>query len=267
MLLRLALSVLFLTVFIFPVRSGACEICADEYDAALDMAAQQTDDGGVEITLYLKSDNGIAAMLGELSYNAELFLFLGSGSDIMNVTCEDLGGSVRFLLDMNEDSPSECLLATFYFMRIGRGDGDFAVRLDSEVGCVHFCEGGSLNAVNIALPAPLTVNDTVQDDVESAVSLPCMLSLSFESREGEASLIKLEVSAPDRFAAGVRLFAVDIESGESREYYILGISRSDGSFYGRAEIELYKKTAVVITAVGYGRSEMILGEKRIMLMP
>ena len=230
--LRLTL-VLFLTVMTLLSFSASAEDASFGNEApTLELLVSSDDDEGVEIILKLNSEHGLAAILAELNYDGEDFLFLGCGSDIMTVTYSDVGDGVRFLLDLSENSPSECVLATFYFKKIGSGGGEFSLNIRDDA--VSFENGGRKS----------------------------------ENGGGKNVLFHFEVDVgKKRFAAGIKLFAVDLESGESREYYILGITGKDGVYLGNAEIELYEKAAVIVTAAGYEREGMACGEKLTALIP
>ena len=139
--LRLTL-VLFLTVMTLLSFSASAEDASFGNEApTLELLVSSDDDEGVEIILKLNSEHGLAAILAELNYDGEDFLFLGCGSDIMTVTYSDVGDGVRFLLDLSENSPSECVLATFYFKKIGSGGGDFSLNIGDDADCLYFEEG------------------------------------------------------------------------------------------------------------------------------
>ena len=271
--LRLTL-VLFLTVMTLLSFSASAEDASFENEApTLELLVSSEDDEGVEIILKLNSEHGLAAILAELNYDGEDFLFLGCGSDIMTVTYSDVGDGVRFLLDLSENSPSECVLATFYFKKIGSGGGDFSLNIGDDADCLYFEEGNSPVPAKPTLCGVCGVDGEAQSVADS--SEPRLLSVSFENCGGKSEngggknvLFHFEVDVgKKRFAAGIKLFAVDLESGESREYYILGITGKDGVYLGNAEIELYEKAAVIVTAAGYEREGMVCGEKLTALIP
>ncbi len=263
---KLTLVVIFVFAVFLSLSAKAAEDCTDGDTVRLEMSTRESKDGNIEIDLMLSSKIGITALLGELTYSDKSFLFLGCGSEIMDSAYEDIGGSVRFVLDNIDNSPPECVLATFYFTRIGDGDGVFSLELESEAGCVLFNGDGVLISASPECPERITVQDKTNGD-SSQILPPCLVLLSLKEKDGARAVLELDVSAPDCFASGIRLFAVDIESGESREYYVLGITDRDRAFCCLTEIDLYKNTAVVVTAVGYKRSGMIFGEKRVIVMP
>ncbi len=245
---------------------GASEASVGETAPIISVGAREIEDGGIEVILRIEEGQGIAALLAGLSYDGEKLLFLGGGSSVMSLTYEDVGDQVRFILDLHENTPSKCELATFYFQRIGEGDCALSLSFGEGDSCLYFNSEWKLSPLSPTLPEPCTVRDTAQAKEET--EQPRLLSLSLERRDGAVAEIGFEVSVENgHFAAGIKLFAVDLESGESREYYIFGITDKGGRIACTYEIELYKKTAVVITAAGYERSGMICGEKRIELMP
>ena len=233
----------------------------NDYIPLFCLSFAELDGGELEISLSLSSENGICAMMSELSYNEHKFLFLGCGSDQLNITYEDLGGAVRFLLDGIENSSPECILVTFYFKRIGSGEGEFVLRKADDGDCLYFDDDNKISSCKQGETEACIVKDPSCETSNGEIS-PRFTNFSLDRGEDRDAILDFLVEVGDGYIfAGIKVFAVDLNSGEYREYYMVGISRG-GICSGQGVIELYEQTAVIITAVGYERSGMTAGEKR-----
>ncbi len=236
---------------------------AKEADGKVFLEYRDNGDGEIEAVLKLESEAGIAALACEMAYDSNVLLYLGCGEGEggMTLTARDMGECVRFLLDGAQNSPSQCTLASFYFKRIST---DAAMLSLSSMGdkCSFYFDGqGELKQLAASLSGCLIGGGSAEDTSESDYS-PRLLNFELIRYEERAE-VSFEVTAEDGFfAAGVKLFVLDIKRGTYDTVYAVGVAQN-GSFSGkcalpfRADAEL----SVVITPVAFDRIGTVFGEK------
>ena len=218
-------------------------------------------DGEVlELEVCIESDSGVCAMICDVEYDSERYIYLSGGATDEGVGFKavDFGSTVSFVIDSVENTFQDGVLAKLYFKRISDGRAKFT--LISRDDAIYL--GAS--------------SDILSSRVQ-VVSGECVLGGNPDSGGGtgeiyEPRLIDVNVSsnaiafwveAPRGcFAAGVRLFFVDLSSGEYSEVFVLGVV-GGGLFSGEYRHAPNGSYAVVITALGYGAREVRAGEKRV----
>ena len=241
-------------------------------------------DGILELTISLSSPRGVCAMLCEITYNPQSLLLLSCGTpcEDLNLSFADFDGSLRLLLDSTKNSPPECELVHVYFKRIGNGATNLnltcldALYLDGNSGPVATsvtvtanlppCEQGNNTTLtppneqgNTAAPAP----PNEQGNTATPATAPNLTH--FSAQDGK---ITFTVAAnKDCFAAGARLFLVDLESGEITDVTVAGVVGRDGIFTARYPLDEEKSYSVVVTALAFCGLNCSSGEKTTALIP
>ncbi len=212
-----------------------------------------------ELALILSSAHGVCGILCELKYDENTLLYLGGGSECaLELTSLDVGGEVRFILDGIENSEAECVLARLYFKRIGLGECCFELSGIGETSAVYFNETGALINSNAVISGCTVIGNASS---KPSVEVPKFESFELFERGGER-VISFEVRVGNgNFAAGARLFLLDLETGKSEDIRVVGIVSSNGIFKGEYILSGQKKIAISATALGYRREGEIRGER------
>ncbi len=235
-------------------------ICAKENGIRVSLECRMTETEEYELSLTLSSAQGLCGLLCELKYDENAFLYLGGGSDCaLELTYLDISSGVRFILDGSENCESECILARFYFKRIGSGESGFELSCIGESSVVYFNEAGELINSNAILSGCTVIGNASS---EPSVEVPKFESFELFER-GDERVISFEVKVGNgNFAAGARLFLLDLESGESEDVRVVGIVSPTGIFKGEYILSGQKKIAISATALGYRRDSEIRGERK-----
>lgn len=211
----------------------------------------------LEVTVSLDSERGICALLCTLEYNPESLIYLSGGArdGKVNFKAIDFGESVRFLLDSKENSAAKGEIVTLYFKRIGRGSAGLALKCEGEA--LYYGEGADILSARVEIDGEIGSADVGNGGKEERKA-PEIISLV----ENVGQLDFSVAVDGECFAAGARLFFVDI-SGGGRHFEVLvaGVVGKDGVFEGRYMFGGDIGYAVVVTAVGYGRGRIDTGEK------
>ena len=224
-------------------------------------AIENGDDGLFEVTIDLSSTYGVCAVLCELDYNPDSLIFLscGAGTDNLNLTFLDFGGTLRLLVDSPENSPPECELVRLYFKRIGNDAADLALTC---LNALCLDENFQILSANFTVLADLPSDE--QDNTKAPTPLPKIIHAS--AQEGRISF-DIAVNG-DCFAAGVRLFFVDLGGeGENFEVIVAGIVGQDKILRGEHRYRSDKSYAIVVTALGYDKHGAARGEKIVLISP
>lgn len=251
MLLRITgfvIVVALLAVFIcFPVGAER-----DETDAVrLFLSAAEDEEGFVTLEITLDSRGGICALLCDLEYDPETLIYLSGGAvdEKMHLSVVDFGGELRFLLDSAQNSAPDGALLLLYFKRIGGKAPDFALKCRYDALCFDGNEIITAPTVAVCDPPPNGSSPPEASSPDTPDTKPRLLA--FEQENGRLTL----AVAADGFAAGVRLFFVDLGGGgEHFEACIAGVTGANGIFRGEYLLPTDKSYAVVVTPLGYGRS-------------
>lgn len=243
------------------VKSGGFCASAEEEKSRIALVCKENDreNGEVTVELVFSGQSGLCGFLGEVRFDENEFLFLsGGGESGLNFSFLDLGGCVRFLLDGVKNSPSECVLARFYFKRIGDGNGTISLCRAGEEDALYF------NEENRPIPMKTELfgcdigraeNDKIP---ESEISYFLRLEVS---NDGEGSVISFEVCADNRFfSVGAKIYIVELDGAESHEAYVVGVTKS-GMFSGEYRFSPKGHYAVIITATAFDRDGEERGEK------
>lgn len=240
----------------------------EEKDCAAEMTCVVGEDGEVEVALKVVCEGGVCGLLGELEYDAESFLLLSCGSDAEGVDFSyyDGGGAVRILLDGVENTVAAIVLVRFYFKRVEGAIGSAVFSLgDIEAFYLSAkCELCELDVeVGVGSVEVGVVNAPMGADKKD---LPVLTGAEvIRSEGGEVEIILSEIVGREYFAAGFKIFFVDLDSGEVDEMYIFGVlDRSGGGeviFERRVEHGERGRFSVVVTPLAIDREGVVEGEK------
>ena len=216
----------------------------------------------VEVCLELLCDGGICGAVADISYDADAFLLLSCGiEETEGVTFSffDSGGDLRILIDGAENI-ARGVRVKFYF---GRADGYYG-------GGVFRANG--IEVYSLSDDADICRADA---DEESVCELVCegrgdksesvIYADSIEIiREGNG---KVEVvisghASDDFFAAGFKVFVVEVDSGASESFFVVGIIRGEETFERRVSFTASGNLSFVVTPLAFDRNGAKEGEKR-----
>ncbi len=234
-------------------------ICAAKADINISSECRMTETGEYEVSLYLLSDQGICGIMCDMEYDEDSFLFLGGGSECaLKLTYVDVGGGVRFILDGIENSKRECVLARFYFKRIGPRECRIKLSGVGEASAVYLSVTGHTVSAKAAFRGCSAVEDT---SAAPSAELPEFKSFEIFERGGEW-VLSFEVKGGNgNFAAGARLFLLDLEAGKTEDIRVVGVSDAEGIFKGEYILSGQRKIVISATALGYRREGEIRGER------
>lgn len=225
----------------------------------------QNDDGILELTIELDSPHGICAMLCDLKYNPKALVYLSGGSDDVNIHFKaiDFGGSLSFLIDSNRNSAPRGTLARLYFKTIGNGAPD--VSLNCREDALYLDDRGEIRPAQLKITS-LPPDSTPEDDLasgnlsngkpSSVAAPPRLLTLEIGNAE-----VTFSVKTEQGFAAGARLFLVELESGETTDVVVAGVVGKDGILAGKYRLEDEKSYSVVATPLSFYGQKTSKGEK------
>lgn len=215
------------------------------------------EEGIVELDISISSSMGVCAMLCELEYDPDSFIYLSGGAcdENINFKAVDFGGEVRFLMDFITNSAPDGNPARLYFKRIGTGCSNFSLTCQD---ALYIDENGEISRANVQIFADmLPEKDEIQahpnDEIAPAI-------VNAEVRDDS---VFFSVGVSDEcFAAGVRLFFVDLSgNGDHFEALVAGAVRAGELLRGEYRFCSDKSYAVVITAQGYSGRHAVGGEK------
>ena len=243
-------------------KNGGFCASAEEEKSRIALVCKENDGECDEVTVELvfSGQSGLCGFLGEVRFDENEFLFLsgGDGESGLNFSFLDLGGCVRFLLDGVKNSPRECVLAQFYFIRTGDGNGTISLCGVGEEDALYFNEENR----PIPIKTELFGCDIGRADSDNIPEneIPCFSSLAV-SNGGEGSVISFEVCADKRFfAMGAKIYIVELDGAESHGAYVVGVTQS-GMFSGEYRFSPKGNYAVIITATAFDRDGERRGEK------
>ena len=244
------------------VKNVGFEVSSEQEKSRIALVCKENDreSGEIIVELVFSGQSGLCGFLGELRFDENELLFLsgGDGDSGLNLSFLDLGGCVRFLLDGVKNSPSECVLARFYFMRTGEGNGTISLFGACGEDALYFNEENRpiyMKTELLGCDIGLAENNKMPEG-----SSPCFLDLAVSSG-GEESVISFEVCADKRFfAMGAKIYIVEFDGAESHEAYVVGVTKG-GMFSGEYRFSPQGNYAVIITATAFDRDGEKRGEK------
>jgi len=258
----LTLCAMFVVIVRIPAEA---EIDGTQSEVRLVLHSSETGDGILELLIELDSSCGISAMLCELEYDPDVVIYLSGGASDseMSFKAIDFGGSLRFLIDSNESSAPCGELARLYFKVTGNGKPRFS--LTCRESALYIDGRGEIcpTAVKVTLPQPEkdTENDSTDgaggEDPSDETHAPRLLDLEIRDFE-----IAFTVGIERGFAAGVRLFIVDLDSGESADITVAGVVGEDGVFTGKYRLQEEKSYSVIVTPLSFCAEKRLDGEKK-----
>ena len=222
-------------------------------------------DGILELTIDLESPHGICAMLCDLKYNPKALVYLSGGTDDANIHFKaiDNSGELSFLIDSNRNSAPRGTLVRLYFKMIGNGAPNLSLTCREDA--LYLDDRGEIRTAQLKITS-LPPDSTPEDDLASgnpasgkpsSVAAPPHL-LTFEIGNSE---ISFSVKTDQGFAAGMRLFLVELESGETSDVVVAGVVGKDGILAGKYRLEDEKSYSVVATPIAFYGQKTSKGEK------
>lgn len=220
-------------------------------------------DGIIELTLGFECGGGLCGALAEVTYDASAFLllsggFYGDGGLVFSYS--DRGGAVRVLIDVAENR-GEKMTVSIYFGRVEGyvGGGSFEV---SSIEAYRFSDVGEVCRVEVIGGRKGEIGEVKA--AEEADDGGAVWISEVKCIRGDGGLIAVTVRGGARqnfFAAGARIFAVDLESGRSEDLYAVGVIANDGLFEWHLPISFSGAVSLVVTPIAYDRSGAYEGEK------
>ena len=245
------------------------------------------EDGIIELSLRVSSKRGICGIIAELEYNADGYFLLacGLGEELSSsdgdfvLSYAEHEGKIRFLVDGVQNTPPECTLAVFYF---GSRDGadktfEFFVGLPDREHAFSLSDG-ELERITLSADrcrGKIKPPSPSEEDSASTgeLSNPKVDGITVKkSNDGSLALILSSSVADKSFAAGFKVFVLNVGSGESQGFTVAGvISRAES---GSDEIRFWREIrlgdadvyCVVITPISYTRANEIAGEKTVVFV-
>ena len=215
------------------------------------------EEGIVELDISISSSMGVCAMLCELEYDPDSFIYLSGGAcdENINFKAVDFGGEVRFLIDCITNSAPDGNPARLYFKRIGTGSSNFSLTCPA---ALYIDENGEISRANVQIFADtLLEKEEIQDHPNDEIA-PTIVNAEIRY---DSVFFSVDVS-DEYFAAGVRLFFVDLSgNGDHFEVLVAGVVRAGELLRGEYRFCPDKSYAVVITAQGYSGKRMVKGDK------
>ncbi len=227
------------------------------------LTSRECENDEIEVSLSLESEYGIAAFFGEIIYDPDELLYLGSesGECELALSAADLGGCVRILSDGVKNSEKSCVLSRLRFKKTGNRQTTLTLSGNGDEYAFFFDEKGNLQPFTARLEG-CTISEKADCEIKDGAneaSTPRLLNFE-PSVQDDGVDFCFEIAAPSRcFAAGIKLFVVDLERGTCDAVYIVGIV-ANGLFSGKYRFNApnAKRLSVVITPISFDR----LGEKR-----
>jgi hypothetical protein len=222
-------------------------------------------DGILTLEICIESEKGICAMLCDLEYNPAALLYLSGGSDDASISFKavDRGGKLSFLLDSAQNSAPCGTLARLYFKTIGNGAPDVSLTVREDA--LYLDDRGEIRPAQLKITS-LPPDSTPEDELasgnpsngkpSSVAAPPHLLTLEIGNAE-----VSFSVKTDQGFAAGVRLFCVDLESGERSDVTVAGVVGKDGILAGKYRLEDEKSYSVVATPLSFYGQKTSKGEK------
>ncbi len=240
--------------FGYDARGARCEV---------ELSGVEGEGGVIEILLQFASEGGICGIYGEMFYDADEFLLLSCGADAeeMVFSYYDCGGEVRILLDGVENYCGEGALVRFYF---GRAEGAVRGGVFSlgKIEAFCFSEEGGFSELGVDIESDTFEVGACRGAEERSV--PVLSDIEILSGEnGEVKVLLSGEVSGDYFAAGFKIFAVEVDSGKSETVYVLGVIGSGGEalFERSAVLSARGAASIVVTPLAFWRGGAVEGEK------
>ena len=206
------------------------------------------------LTLALHEDTWLCGILLEIGYPQNLRLLEVErivGGDHAVVSCADLGDRVRVLLDSPSNVYLEGDLIRFRFSNDGADDLRFEI---SNVTAYSFGEG---DLVPLRLSVAKDCEEDRADELSASVSSVAL------TQSNEILELGFSVFLPSGcFAAGARVFLVDLVAHSISDFRLVGVVREHGFFAGSVDLLPNGKYCVIVEPLGYRRGKVEKGEER-----
>ena len=253
----------FLMAWVILLGSGSADAEKDTEAVCEVRMACVEKEGMIELTLGFECSGGLCGVLLDVSYDDEAFLLLSGGfcgGEGMFFLHSDRGGVVSVLIDGAENSDGK-MAVNLYFGRVEGyvGGGSFEA---SSVEAYRFSDMGEVCFVEVIGEKKCEIGEVKA--AEEADDGGAVWISEVECIRGDGGLITVTVRGGAKrgfFAAGTRIFAVDLESGRSEDLYAVGVLANDGLFEWHLPISFSGAVSLVVTPIAYDRSGAYEGEK------
>ena len=206
------------------------------------------------IALALVKDGGEACgLLLEVGYpNGLLPLQVEKGEVIgaTELTWVDKGGTLRLLLDGEENLTADGVLALLWFSVTEKSAPAFAFSLSCVDGVMLSRDTCSFLPVNA-----LAYGAVCRRMPDAAEEIRLFATV-------ERELLRLSLLAAACFGAGIRVCLADMSTGELTEYTVAGVVASNGVFATEITVPQTGCVCVILQPVGYRRAGALVGETR-----
>jgi hypothetical protein len=241
------------------------------------------ENGEVEVTLRVESGE-LCALAAILKYNSEDFYFvnatvggeLAAGEESFVLSYDGDGGEVRFVADGVKNAGNGEILAQFYFRP--RRDGAFALEffirgVEGICAAVINC-GGSICEASVDFARAMGRIYTRSDEKPTGeIIAPKLVRANAQHIEnGEGAQLELAVTVDaDCFAVGVKLFVVDVKTGQWEIYYFARHLRRSDVDDDRAQsfnlsLPMSSRACIIVTPVAYFKKESAQGDKAVLVI-
>ncbi len=218
------------------------------------------DEDIVEITLKIDSLEGVWGVLAALEYDSESFALISciGEADGLEFSHSDSEGRIILLFDGAQGCNS--LLARFCFEKKAGGKNGGVFRL-GKFEAYGFCECAGI----YEMPTEILCGEiTAVVGEEKKERNVWVESVILERREdGENEVVVCGGTSGDFFAAGFKVFIIELESLNYETVYISGVlAIGEERLERRVLTDFDGDISIIVTPIGYGR-EAFLGEKRV----
>ena len=227
----------------------------EEMRYELQIESVEREDEIIEILLDLWCNSGICGVSVDVYYDSDSFLLLSCGVenvDDLNFSYLNGAGAVRILLDGVDNHPSEKIRVTFYFAGIdgvvkggvfeARGIDAYQVSGNGQVLEIEAGEGASC----------VVPGKEQYDDLERRVEV---VGIDVDGHE----LVLLGRVSDGFFAAGFKVFTVDLQSGKNESFYVAGVVKSSTEFERRVTVNIEGAMVIVVTPIAFERNVIVQG--------
>ena len=202
----------------------------------------------------VKDGGGFCGLLLEVGYPEGLAPLRVEKGDIIgktDLTWIEKGGSIRLLLDGEENLCADGVLAVLWFSVAEKSAPAFAFSLSCVDGVMLLRDTCSFLPVNA-----LTYGAVCSRMSDAAEEIHLFATV-------ERELLRLSLLATACFGAGVRVCLADMSTGELTEYTVAGVIASEGVFATEITAPQTGCVCVILQPVGYRRAGVLLGETRV----
>ena len=267
-------GLIFALIFcLFAVTSSEISTFADEgrEEATLALEQRCLEDGVIEVSLVIVSEQGVCGLLATLEYDKEALELVYCGVAEQNegkikLSYNNSEGRVVFVLDGKRNSEPCGKLISFYFKVNEAHGGGTARLLPISDRCAFYVDGeGEIKALSVGVRGA-TVDAGGKEEQDEFVDIPprlCALTVS-ETENGLLLNITGENRGVAHFAIGFKIFAVDVEEASARTLVVARATDGETAFI-EATLLIKGRACVVITPLSFNGRAVVEGQKQVFL--